>query len=268
MSLYTDLIKRVLIGSIYQDPPMDPWSKGQPYSELKRRTGQDWPSQSHTMVGLERLNNIERLLGWVLDNVEGDLCETGVWRGGCCIFMQAILKERSNGDTPSRLIFACDSYEGLPPPDLFRYPQDAGDQHSTFEQLKVSSDEVEANFRRYNLWDENVWLVKGFFHDTLPAMIERFNPRLALLRLDGDMYGSTMDALVNLYPRLNEYGYVIVDDYGILPQCRQAVDDYLKQNNIEVTIRPIDHSGVYFQKPRDNGASSEADRPSVPKVET
>jgi hypothetical protein len=64
------------------------------------------------------------------------------------------------------------------------------------------------------------------------------------------MYGSTMAALNNLYPLLNPDGYVIVDDYNALNQCKQAVDDYLKHNNITVTIQNIDYSGVFFQKPR------------------
>jgi O-methyltransferase len=86
-------------------------------------------------------------------------------------------------------------------------------------ELAVSLEQVKANFDRYGLLDDQVRFLKGWFRDTLPvAPIER----LAVLRLDGDMYESPMDTLVNLYPKLSEGGYVIVDDYGAIPACRQA----------------------------------------------
>jgi O-methyltransferase len=269
MSLYIDLMKRILINSIYQDPPMDPWS-GPSYNDIVRRVGKDWPSQAHTMVGLERLNNIERLMDYTLHNVPGDYIETGVWRGGCCIFMQAILKEWDLGfedawELPR--IFCCDSFQGLPAPDIDKYPQDAGDEHHTYTTLVVSVAEVVANFRKYNLYDDNVWLVQGFFKDTLPAMIEQFKPRFALIRLDGDMYQSTTEALENLYPLLNNGGYVIVDDYNALPQCKQAVDDYIKKNGLSVSIQMIDYSGVFFQKVVGADAGGEqTERQSDPSV--
>jgi len=90
-----------------------------------------------------------------------------------------------------------------------------------------------------------VRFLKGWFRDTLPAApIER----LAVLRLDGDMYQSTMDTLVNLYPKVSQGGYVIVDDYGAIPACRQAVNDYRAANGITEEIRDIDWTGIFWQK--------------------
>ena len=104
---------------------------------------------------------------------------------------------------------------------------------------------MEGNFRKYDLLDEQVRFLKGFFSDTLPtAPIEQ----LAVLRLDGDMYESTMDALVNLYPKLVSGGYIIIDDYGVVPQCEQALMDYRQQHDITTPWRHIDHSAVFWQK--------------------
>ena len=71
---------------------------------------------------------------------------------------------------------------------------------------------------------------------------------LALLRLDGDLYDSTLDALAALYPRLSPGGYTIVDDYGSFEECRGAVHDYLGDAGEKVDIQRIDDDAVYWQK--------------------
>lgn len=205
--------------------------------------GRDWPVDGETMIGLARLDNLQHCVTDVLQNqISGDLIETGVWRGGACIFMRAILK--ACGDT-CRIVWAADSFRGLPPPDP-RYPQDAGDQHWIHgESLGVSLDQVKANFARYGLLDDQVQFLSGWFKDTLPvAPIER----IAVLRLDGDMYSSTMDALNTLYPKLSSGGYAIIDDYGAVPACKRAIEDYRSLHQIDEPLEEIDWSGVFWQK--------------------
>ena len=208
-----------------------------------RAEGKDWPRDAETMIGLARLDNIQACATDVLRRgVPGDLIETGVWRGGAVIFMRAILK--AYGDR-SRIVWAADSFQGLPRPDSAKYPADAGDPHWSFATLEVSLEQVQANFARYGLLDEQVRFLKGWFKDTLPrAPIDR----LAVLRLDGDMYESTMDALEALYARVSAGGYVIVDDYGVVPACKQAVEDFRGRQGIRDELRRIDWSGVFWQK--------------------
>src|SRR6266446_863938 len=168
-------------------------------STANRMEGRIWPLVAHTMIGLKRLDNLEFCIEQVVTNgVVGDLIETGVWRGGAAIFMRAVLKAYGVTD---RYVWVADSFEGLPPPNTGKYPYDAGDTLHEARELVVSLEQVKANFERYGLLDGQVRFLKGWFCDTLPgAPIER----LAVLRLDGDMYQSTMDALVNLYPKLSE----------------------------------------------------------------
>jgi len=143
-----------------------------------------------------------------------------------------------------RRIFVADSFAGLPPPDEGQYPLDKGDVHHTAPLLAVSKEEVEGNFRKYGLMDDQVIFLKGWFKDTLPkAPVDK----LAILRLDGDMYGSTIEALTFLYPKLSRGGYCIIDDYA-LEGCRQAVDDYRKKNGVNDSIMKIDWMGAYWQK--------------------
>jgi O-methyltransferase len=208
-----------------------------------RAEGEDWPADAETMIGLKRLDNIEYCVTDVLKRgVPGDLIETGVWRGGAVILMRAILK--AYGDT-QRLVWAADSFQGLPKPDGVRYPADAGDLHWSYASLAVSLEQVQENFNRYGLLDGQVRFLKGWFKDTLPvAPLDR----LAVIRLDGDMYESTMDALRPLYPRLSPGGYVIVDDYNCLPGCKKAVDDFRAEHDITEEIHPIDRQGVFWQR--------------------
>jgi len=159
--------------------------------------------------------------------------------------MRAILK--AYGDT-KRIVWLADSFDGLPPPNAATYPADAGDRHHTYhDYLAVSRQEVEENFRRYNLLDEQVRFLEGWFKDTLPkAPIDH----LAVLRLDGDMYESTIQALDFLYEKVSRGGFVIVDDYHLGP-CKQAVTDFRSRRCIKDAISDIDGMGVFWRKSRD-----------------
>jgi O-methyltransferase len=190
------------------------------YDEKTREWGLDWPAEAETMIGLKRLDSLQRCAVDVIENkIPGDFIETGVWRGGACIFMRGILKAYEITD---RIIWVADSFQGLPKPDPSRYPADANDSLWTKSFLAVPLDAVKCNFQRYGMLDEQVKFIPGLFRVSLPAApIER----LAILRLDGDMYESTMDSLRSLYPKLSVGGYVIIDDY-FLDSCRKAVHDF------------------------------------------
>lgn len=207
---------------------------------VARLEGRVWPVYAETMIGHKRLDNLQAHVTDVLRrNIPGDLIETGVWRGGATIFMRAILK--AYGDQ-ERNVWVADSFDGLPAPDAGRWPADRGDTHSRQTYLAVSQDEVRNNFKRYGLLDDRVKFLPGRFEDTL---LEAPIDQLALLRLDGDMYGSTMVALESLYPKLSAGGYVIVDDFR-LPGCQQAVNDYRARHEIQDPIERIDDTGVWW----------------------
>lgn len=240
--LYLDLIKRTLTNTIYADENVGPWQP--PGFDLALRSeGADWPKYAHTMIGLRRLDNLQFCVEDALaSGVEGDLVETGVWRGGASILMRAVLKAYGVTD---RRVWAADSFEGLPLPDTEQFPADAGDAHHRYDFLAISVEQVRENFERYGLLDEQVQFLKGWFRDTLPtAPIDR----IAVLRLDGDMYESTWVALTSLYPKLSVGGYAIVDDYKVIPGCREAVDAYRRQNGITDEIVEIDWAGVYWRR--------------------
>jgi len=207
-----------------------------------RLSGADWPSRAHTMIGLKRLDNLQECIERIIeDKVPGDFIETGVWRGGACIFMRAMLKAYGDG---SRLVWAADSFAGLPPPDSTNYPADKGDLHHTQDVLAVSLEAVQRNFEAYGLLDQQVRFLKGWFKDTLPdAPIKQ----LALMRLDGDMFESTWQALEALYPKLSPGGFVIIDDF-MLPACARAVHAFRGSFGINDEIHDIDGFGAFWRR--------------------
>ena len=233
---YLDLLAGCLCRDLF--PEMEPDVEADVRAE-----GRDWPATAETMIGRRRLDNLVESLTTVLDDdVPGDLMETGVWRGGATVLMRGALAAWGDED---RSVWVADSFRGLPPPDAETWPADEGVDLSGVETLAVSRTEVEASFDRYGLLDDQVRFLEGWFADTLPtAPIER----LALLRLDGDLYQSTWEALENLYPRLSVGGILIVDDYGAFEPCRRAVEDYRSRHDITDEVVPIDWTGVWWRR--------------------
>ncbi|BCO58039.1 methyltransferase MtfB [Mycobacterium intracellulare] len=216
-----------------------------PFNEHARKLGLDWPADALTMIGMQRLTSLQRCVETVLtEDVPGDLVECGVWRGGASILMRAVLS--AYGDE-KRSVWLCDSFEGVPPPDTAHYEADKGiNLHRAAGVLAVSEAQVRANFEHYGLLDDRVRFIPGWFKDTLQdAPIES----ISVLRLDGDLYESTIQALDALYPRLSSGGYCIIDDYHAIDACRQAVADYRTAHGVTAEIEEIDGTGVLWRKP-------------------
>lgn len=237
---YLNILEASLTGMLVRDAPCDFWSNGV-FDQNARMLGQDWPSSSFSMIGTVRMRNLRYVCETVLlDGIQGDFIETGVWRGGACIMMKGILE--AYGDDLRR-VYVADSFAGLPPPDAQSFPADTGDRHHTYPQLQVSRADVAENFRRFGLLDERVIFLEGWFKDTLPdAPIDQ----LAVLRLDGDMYESTIEALDALYHKVSYGGFAIVDDYCLAP-CARAVHDFRDRHGIASPLLPIDGVGSYWR---------------------
>jgi O-methyltransferase len=264
VDLYLDLLEDTLLGAnrrqvltLFGRPR--PWLRRLVARAIERRgvvlaqpvtpdldaieKGTTWPDVGETMIGRARMLNLRQAVASVVaDGVPGDLIEAGVWRGGACIYMRGILAALGDAE---RHVWVADSFAGLPAPDP-AYPADADSRLHEAEVLAVPVEEVRQNFARYGLLDDRVHFIEGLFGDTLPSLREK---TWAVVRLDGDLYESTMDGLRNLYPGLSPGGYLIVDDYGAVEGCYQAVHDFRREHGIEEAIQPIDWAGVFWRKP-------------------
>jgi O-methyltransferase len=250
VALYLDLLKRSLTNSLFaREPDVSRKDSIRFWDDFLKHYIQ---APAVSMLPLGRLDNLEHCIRSVVrDGVPGDLIETGVWRGGAVIFMRAALKVLGDED---RLVWAADSFEGLPEPDAEKFPREAKAFHGAvinkaMRRLEATLEDVQSNFAAYGLLDDRVRFLKGWFKDTLPgAPIGR----LAVMRLDGDFYESTRDALVNLYDKLSVGGFCIIDDYGEddWTYCKQAVDEFRAERGIDEPIVRVDAGCSYWRRSR------------------
>ena len=197
---------------------------------------------SHSMMGRLRMDNLHQCLTTIQQEyIPGDLIECGVWRGGGTIFMAGFAHVNRWND---RKIFVADSFEGLPKPSL-QQDENLDLSKGVYPELAISLETVQHNFRVYHLLNEQVVFLKGWFKDTLGD--SRIN-QIALLRVDGDLYESTMDALRHLYDKVVRGGFIIVDDFGI-KNCELAVYDFFSERGEPIPqLYKVDWTGVYWRK--------------------
>jgi hypothetical protein len=194
----------------------------------------------------------------VNESIEGDLVECGVAAGSQIAAFQLALMETGATD---RRIWAFDSFEGIPLAGEFDTEQPGigeikTDKFAPIEQRLVSSgvtahslESVVNNFNGWGLPTANVEFVKGWFQHTLKSTVEQMG-KISVLRLDGDLYESTLICLKYLYPKVSKGGIVIIDDYA-LAGCQAAVKQYFKSIRKKFPeMETVDGYGVVcFTKP-------------------
>lgn len=234
--------------------------------ELKqiRAIGMDWPYNGISMGGLMRLDDLDRCIETIAkERVPGDLIEAGVWRGGAALFMRAALA--AHGIDGDRVVVVADSFKG--------FKRDQGEPSAgrsaglegmlrEIEYLAVPAAEVRENFARFG-YTEGFEFVEGFFEETLRQL--KGSRRWALIRLDGDTYTATRTGLEALYDDVVEGGFVIIDDYGWVEECRAAVDEFRAERGIEDRIEWVDWTCVRWRK--GSGPGREPQRPPEPPLE-
>jgi hypothetical protein len=130
-------------------------------------------------------------------NVPGDMIETGVWPGGCCILMKGILRSNLDKD---RKVYVADSFAGLPPPDPVKYKDPTDDPHHTLNEFVVPVEQVKKNFQAYDLLNDNV------IFDDYVARVRRTRLQLDPARRRHVRVNDR--SLQNLYPKLSRGGYI------------------------------------------------------------
>lgn len=212
-----------------------------PLEKKNRGTKRGWAYLGVTMIGKIGLMNIYELITDVVKhNIPGHFIETGVWRGGASIFAASLFRVLHQS---SRFVILCDSFQGLPTGNKTLHTGDIG--WESMQYVAVPDRKVARNFQFYNVLTKNVYFVKGFFNDSLPYLAPHIDA-IAVLRLDGDMYQSTVDVMYNLYDKVSVGGYVIVDDWVGFP-AKDAIEDFFACHKISPTV--IDNDGpAHFKK--------------------
>jgi len=193
----------------------------------------------YSLLGYKSLENVYNLTNEIEKRkLNGSYVECGVWKGGCAAIMGAITKKYNSG----KITWYFDSFEGMPEPSEkdARGSGKKGDVKDIMgDVLKASVLDVEEiAYKKLSLPKDKNIIVKGWFKDTLPLHKEKIG-KIAILRLDGDWYESTMTALKELYDQVVVGGYVIIDDYGAWEGCRRAVHEFAGNRNIKMNLKFI-----------------------------
>lgn len=202
----------------------------------------------YTMTSPERVFALCRAVKYIHENnIEGDIAECGVWKGGSMMAVAETLLK--SGDT-GRDLYLFDTFEGMTPPT----DKDVDISGLTAESLLQQSDKMQDD----SVWCcaslemvrsalnsvgypvEKIHFVKGMVEQTIPLSAP---DKIALLRLDTDWYESTRHEMEHLFPRLVKGGVLIIDDYGHWQGARKAVDEYFEKNNVKITLHEIDYTG-------------------------
>ncbi len=204
--------------------------------------------QPHTMTSVERLYALYKALEYVsAANIQGHIVECGVWRGGS--IMCAALTLLKCGDT-SRSLYLYDTFEGMVPPAEVDVSFECQAASTLLAQEARAQDSyiwayaplelVRQNLAATGYPDDQIHYIQGTVEETIPANMP---DEVALLRLDTDWYSSTKHSLQHLFPRLAKGGVLIIDDYGHWRGAKQAVDEYLRDNEIRILLNRIDYTG-------------------------
>jgi hypothetical protein len=260
-TLYTELLKTVLLNEHALDTEvhcmpsrmvLDTEGLDQAIARLRwtRTLGLDTvPAlnqvpMAFTMIGRKRLDHLAECVATVLDEgIPGDLIDCGVWRGGTAILMRGMLMQRG---LQNRQVWVADSFSGRPSQDPLTRAGLAVSAERNLESA-VSLDQVKANFTAFGLLDSQVCFLEGRFADTLPSAPIK---QLAILHAHGHLYSSTTDILEGLYDRVAPGGFVIIDDYGAVEPCADAVHDFRQKRGVTATLQTIDGCGAFWRRDR------------------
>ncbi|MGB5912522.1 MAG: TylF/MycF/NovP-related O-methyltransferase [Promethearchaeia archaeon] len=205
--------------------------------------------RSFTMTSIEQMYAVYNATQYIVKNkIEGDIVECGVWKGGS-IMISALTLLKMNAI--NRLLYLYDTYEGMIKPterDIRIFDKTPALKiwnkkkmiENHIDWCYASLEDVKENLYSTGYPKENVKFIKGMIQETIPNIIPE---KIALLRLDTDLYDSTYHELTYLYPKLMKNGVLIIDDYGFWKGQKEAVDEYFVKHKINILLNRIDEKG-------------------------
>ena len=219
------------------------------YEEMiKKLLGNGNRDLKRTCVSKERLENLlKQTKHYVDNNIDGAFVECGTWKGGCVSLMATVASQENKG----RQVYAYDSFQGFPeetqndsgrPEELqkdFKCHRPAG-------YLSINEEEFHKTFEMVGLTKESVNLSVGLFENTI---INNDIDKIAILRLDSDLYESTKLCLETFYDKVIPGGCIIIDDYGHYLGCKIAIDEFLTTRCVDISeLKKTDYTERYFFK--------------------
>ena len=196
--------------------------------------------EPYTMTSTERIHALIHAVRHIVRNrIAGDMVECGVWKGGSVMAMALTLLQLGDRD---RSLYLFDTFSGMTQPTDRDVDYEGQQAQVILDDVRceASQQEVEDAVLGTGYDPEKIHFVRGRVEETIPAHAPEL---IALLRLDTDWYESTQHELLHLFPRLSRGGVIIIDDYGHWRGARQAVDEYVAENQIPLLLHRIDYTG-------------------------
>lgn len=204
--------------------------------------------QPYTMQSPERLNGLCEAIRYIINNdIEGDIVECGVWRGGGMLAASHTLMQLKN---TSKDIYLYDTFDGMPPPDEHDFDHSGVSAKDLLEQSDKNDStsvwcfadlkDVKNTMSLTDYPKSQIHYIEGKVEDTIPNTVPE---KISLLRLDTDWYQSTRHELIHLFPKISQGGILIIDDYGHWEGAKAAVDEYLQENNLQIFLNRLDYTG-------------------------
>jgi len=203
-----------------------------------------------TMLDPEKLYALITAVRYVSKHqIEGDIVECGVWRGGSVMAAALTLIQLGAVD---RRFFLYDTFTGMPQPSEWDRASASGVEPAAYFQERQTEgdasdwclanvEDVRANLATVAYDQDQFILAKGKVEDTIPGLLP--GP-IAILHLDTDWYASTRHEMEHLMPRVVSKGALIVDDYYYWSGSRDAVDEYLERHQIPVLLTKVGRSAI------------------------
>jgi O-methyltransferase len=203
----------------------------------------------YTMTTPERILALISAVRYVVNaGHEGAFVECGVWKGGSMMAVAHTLLRLGKTD---RKLFLFDTFAGMTAPsekDGTEFESQA--PAAKFKQLQGENGVCHWSYAPLEEAQKNMWstgyprnlieFVKGPVEQTIPANAPE---QIALLRLDTDFYESSKHELHHLFPRLVRGGVLVLDDFGHWHGQRVAVEEYFRDNKVNLLLVRVDYTG-------------------------
>ena len=164
--------------------------------------------------------------------VIGHVAEVGVYKGGSAFLLCELIKRTKKN------IYLFDTFEGLPEDNRI---------NKKFVPLKgwlgnTSIKEVKNFLLKTSINPKKLNIIKGIFPNTVNQEIKK--SFFSLVHLDTDLFKSTYDGLEFFYPRLVEFGCIVIHDYNSFgcPGVKEAIDKFCQKNKIRHKLFQISQS--------------------------
>lgn len=202
-------------------------------------------TKKYTMTNWVRMYSLYKSVKYIVSNgIQGDFIECGVWRGGSALIMVKTLERLGVFD---RTVFLFDTFKGMSKPvkgvdislsggsAIEKWDILQGEGYNNW--CYASLEDVKNNFKQVNYPENKIKFIEGDVLETIP---ETNIDKIALLRLDTDWYESTKIELEYLFPKLQEKGVLILDDFGDWLGAQKATVEYFEKINCELFLHRID----------------------------